>query len=123
MIDIVATQLADLVSRYPEASIVQSDGNRLLVVPNVPIGSGWSSVLTTVSILIPTNYPHVKPDCFYTESSLLLANGRDPVNSTIQSVFGRQFRWFSWHLQSWDASSGSLYQFVNFCRRRLQDAR
>lgn len=124
VMDLIDSQLTDVQRRHPNAVMEQSpDGNRLLVVPDVRAGAGWTKEFVTVRVLVPTGFPHVKPDCFYTEADLRLSSGVDPSASTIQSVFGGQYRWFSWHLLAWDATSGTLGQYVHFCRRRLQDAR
>lgn len=123
MLDIIDSQLAEVRVHYPETRMeAVPDGQRLLTVPNVGVGPGWTMTQATVRILVPTGFPHVKPDCFYTEAELRLANG-DPASSTLQNVFGEVHRWFSWHLQDWNPASGTLQKYVAFCWRRLQEAR
>jgi hypothetical protein len=123
VLDIIDSQLAEVRVHYPEARIESvPDGQHLLTVPDVGVGPGWTMPRATVRILVPTGFPHVKPDCFYTEAELRLANG-DPASSTVQNVFGGVYRWFSWHLQDWNAASSTLQRYVAFCRRRLQEAR
>jgi hypothetical protein len=122
-LDIVDSQLAEVQVHYPDARMeTVPDGQRLLTVPGVGVGPGWNKTQTTVRILVPTGFPHVKPDCFYTEAELRLAAG-DPASSAPQTVFGATYRWFSWHLQDWNPASGTLQKYVAFCRRRLQEAR
>ena len=122
--DLIASQIADVQRRYPGASAEQAaDGQQVLLVPDVPAGEGWSPSVVTLRIVIPAGYPHVHPDCFYTDESLRLSSAADPANSAIQPVFGGQYRWFSWHLGAWDQSNGSLDQYVRFCERRLKEAR
>jgi hypothetical protein len=94
-----------------------------LVVPDVPLPPGWSKGAITVRILVPAGYPQVKPDCFYVDHDLRLATGTEPANGNIQSVFGSQYRWFSWHIASWDPVSGSLDQYVRVCQARLKEVR
>jgi hypothetical protein len=117
-------QLAEVEFRRPGAAIESMPGGQdLLVVPMVPLPPGWNRPAATVSILVPTGYPHARLDCFYTEPDLRLANGADPANSSVQAVFGGQYRWFSWHVTSWDPVTGTLDRYVRFCESRLKEAR
>jgi Prokaryotic E2 family E len=120
--DIVLEQLADVQRRYPQAHVEPSpDGQRVLVVPEVPVAEGWNLPAVTVRVLVPMGYPQVNLDCFYAEQQLALASGAAPTNSSIQPILGGQYRWFSWHLGNWDAGNASLDQYVRFCERRLKD--
>lgn len=124
VMDVIAGQVAEVQRRYPDARIEQStDGQRVLIVPGVTVGVGWTMNAVTLRVLIPAGYPHVHPDCFYTEAQLLLASGGDPSNSSIQHMFGAQYRWFSWHVTAWAPENGTLDQYVRFCQRRLKEAR
>lgn len=95
----------------------------MLMVPGVCVGTGWNALSTTVRVLVPVGFPHVKPDCFYVEPTLRLATGAEPVSSNIQSIFGGQYRWFSWHISTWDPMRGSLDQYLHVCESRLKQAR
>jgi hypothetical protein len=87
--DPLTRQLADVQKRYPNARFATSpDGQRLLVVPGVSLGPGWSCREATVSVVVPAGYPHVNPDCFYTDAGLRLASGADPGSSYLQAVLG-----------------------------------
>lgn len=122
--DVVDQQLLDVLRRYPGARIqANADGTRLMVVPSVPVASGWTAATATVLVLVPVGYPHVKLDCFYTESTLRLATGAEPASSNVQAVFGGSYRWFSWHLATWDPTRSSLVQYVRFCESRLKEVR
>lgn len=122
--DVLSNQLADLQRRHAGADLAaQAGGANLLIVPGVPLGGGWSLSSTTVTVLIPAGFPHVKPDCFYADAALRLATGAEPAASNLQSVFGRQYRWFSWHIATWDPMSGSLDQYMHVCESRLKEVR
>ena len=122
--DVVTTQIAQLQDRHPEAHLERApDGQQLLVVPGVTTGEGFSASEVTLRVLVPTGYPHAHPDCFYTDASLRLVSGAEPANSSVQPVFGGQYRWFSWHLAAWDSGTGSLDQYVRSCERRLRDVK
>jgi hypothetical protein len=122
--DPLGDQLEALQQRYPAASLeAMPDGARVLVVPGVGLGEGWSATETTLRILVPVGFPQVNPDCFYVDSTLTLASGMEPQNSQLQPVFGGTYRWFSWHPSSWDAASCNLGTYVRFCERRLRECR
>lgn len=122
--DPIAEQLAALRQRHSGAALeAMPDGARALVVPVVQLGPGWSATETTLRILVPVGFPQVNPDCFYTDPTLLLASGAEPQNSQLQPVFGGAYRWFSWHLSSWDPASGDIGTYVRFCERRLRECR
>lgn len=122
--DPLAEQLAEVQRRYPGARLEgAAEGSRVLVVPGVCMSAGWNASSTTVRVLVPVGFPHVKPDCFYAESTLRLATGAEPASSNIQSIFGGQCRWFSWHISTWDPARGSLDQYLHVCESRLKEAR
>ncbi|HZN72704.1 MAG TPA: E2/UBC family protein [Micromonosporaceae bacterium] len=122
--DPLTRQLADVQKRYPGARFVTaSDGQRLLLVPGVSLASGWNCQEATISILVPAGYPHVNPDCFYTDAGLRLASSAEPSNSCLQAVFGGHYRWFSWHVSGWDPATGTLDRYIRFCEARLREAR
>jgi hypothetical protein len=122
--DVLTQQLADIQRRYPLARLEAAPGGaHVLVVPDVPVCQGWNQESTTIRVLVAVGYPHVKPDCFYADTSLRLATGGEPAASNIQTAFGGQYRWFSWHITSWDPTRGSLDQFLHVCESRLREAR
>ncbi len=117
-------QLSNVQARYPEARFeTTTDGQRLLVVPDVSVPAGWNVEGVTISVLVPSGFPQVNPDCFYVDAPLLLATGADPANSSVQTVFGGNYRWFSWHVSGWDPSTGTLDRYLRFCEARLKQAR
>lgn len=123
-VNILAKHLGRLRTSYPGAHTEPtSDGMTMLHVPAITVDSGWNRTEVALMIMIPAGYPHVKPDCFYADADLRLASGAEPGNSTIQVLSGRQYRWFSWHLTSWDAAKDGLEQFVRSCERRLREHR
>ena len=123
-IDPLARQLLTVQSRFGAARLeTTSDGQRVLVVPDVPLPVGWNKESVTIRLLVPVGFPHVKPDCFYADADLRLRNGSEPANGNVQAVFGAQYRWFSWHLTGWDPTTGTLDQYVRFCQARLKETR
>ncbi len=122
--DLLTLQLAELHRRYPDARFETTpDGQRVLLVPDVPTSPLWNMPTVTIRVVLPAGYPHVTLDCFYTEATLRLAFGGEPGNSSLQAVFGGQYRCFSWHIPSWDPNTGTLDRYVRVCEARFREAR
>jgi hypothetical protein len=123
-LDPVVAQLGAVRRRYPDARVeVSADGQRVLIVPNVPIRAGWNKNAAAIFFLVPVGYPQVKLDCFYVDADLRLANGEQPGQSAIQQVFGSSYLWFSWHITEWNPANASLDQYVRVCEARLREVR
>ncbi len=122
--DVLSAQLAEIKRRYPAARLeLAPDGAQVLVVPDVLLCGGWNASATTIRVLIPIGFPHVKADCFYADATLRLASGAEPASSSLQNIFGGQYRWFSWHISTWNPAAGSLDQYLRVCQSRLQEVR
>lgn len=121
---IVERQLAALKSTFPNASLVQlSDGTSLISVPDFPLPSGWNKSTTGVWFVLPVGYDSgARPDCFWSDLDLRLANGNDPQNSNQQQLpgTGGTARWFSWHLTTWSAATDTILTYLNSIRDRFR---
>lgn len=117
------SELTALKELHPKAEVTAlADGTSLVVVPDVELGPGWNSKLTTVKFVLPVAYPAANPDCFFADKELLLQNGQAPANSGLQVVNGENARWFSWHLTGWSPSRDTILTYLRFARRRLANA-
>jgi len=121
--DPLTEQLAEVQRRQPTARFETTPEGHRILAAEIPLCAGWNRKDASIRIVVPAGYPHVHPDCFYTNADLRLAPGTDPTNSSLQAVFGAQYRWFSWHLAGWDPTKGTLDQYVRFCELRLKEAR
>jgi len=122
--DPVDIQLGEVRERFSGAAFTTSpDGARVLVVPGVSLPQGWNMGSVALRVAVPIGFPHVKPDCFYADANLRLADGGEPASSRVQAALGGSYRWFSWHLSAWDPVRGSLGQYIHFCERRLKEVR
>jgi hypothetical protein len=115
----------DLVELHPRASIdLRPDGSRLVSVPNyaLPRG-GWNASATTIYFIVMSSYPQAKPDCFWTDPELRLANGGTPKNSSINKNHGgaQNLQWFSWHASTWNPNKDSLLTYLRVIDRRLRE--
>jgi len=102
-----------------------SDGTTLVTIADVPLPAGWSQPTTAVNFVVPTGYPVAKPDCFYADAELRLANGGMPQSSGPNVLPGTSESrlWFSWHIASWNPATDSLLTYLRVIQRRLAEVR
>jgi hypothetical protein len=101
------------------------DGSHLILVPKWALPPGWSKSVVDVRFVAPVGYPMARPDCFWADADLRLANGNVPQatgNNALPHVAG-QFLWFSWHVASWNPNSDNLLTYLHVIKRRLHDPR
>lgn len=122
---VAGLQLEQLRSRYPAASAeARPDGTILIVVPEVPLPPGWNQGATVVRFLVPVGYPAAKPDCFFADGSLRLANGSMPSGANVQIPpgAGETCVWFSWHLATWNPAQDTLLTYLRVASERFKSA-
>lgn len=122
----VELQFQNLQQYEPGASLTPLvDGSYLVVIPGIQLPNGWSKGTTTLLFIAPVGYPFARPDCFWTDQDLRLANGGIPQNSQLNPVpnFAGQYWWFSWHLATWNPNSDTLFTYLNVIKRRLKEVR
>ena len=101
------------------------DGLYIISIPNILLPNGWSKQSTQIKFIAPIGYPLARPDCFWADPDLRLANGNIPQNAqpnpTPPALNG--YLWFSWHLSTWNPNNDNLLTYVNVIKRRLNDPR
>jgi Prokaryotic E2 family E len=121
-VTVIEQQLDQLRARYPEAEArSQTDGSYLIQVPQVELPAAkWNQAKTDVYFIAPAGYPVARPDCFWADFSLRLANGGLPQNSSPQPTpFGMNLLWFSWHLTTWNPRD-TLQTFLAVIQERFE---
>ena len=124
----VEAQFEALREIYPNAVRQPlSDGSSIVTVPNVAVPEGWTARETTIRFQVPVGYPMARPDCFWTDESLMLSGGRLPQNTGPTPLPGggapTPQRWYSWHVTHWSANSDTLITYVNVIRKRFAETR
>lgn len=123
----VQEQFAELKQRYPGAVLTPvGDGSFVVTVPQVATGSGWSAPATAVKFHVPVQFPTARPDCFWAEEGLVLADGRIPQNTGVNPIpaaANGPLRWYSWHVTHWSPNDDTLTTYLNVIRNRFADAR
>lgn len=122
----IEVQFQNLKQYEPDASLTPlGDGSYLVLIPSIQLPSGWNKGTTRLLFIAPVGYPFARPDCFWTDQDLRLANGAAPQNSQLNPIpnFPGQYWWFSWHLAAWSPNSDTLFTYLNVIKRRLQELR
>lgn len=101
------------------------DGSHLITVPSIDLPTGWSKNQVSVKFIAPVGYPLARPDCFWTDADLKLANGAQPQNTGPNAIphVSTPHLWFSWHVSSWNPNNDNLLTYLYVIKRRLQDPR
>jgi len=127
---LLETQLAELRAEYnSDGNVVESnpvqDGSFIVKVPHVRIPSGWTANKADIWFVVPVKYPSARPDCFWTEESLMLLGGRLPQNTGPNPLPGPPprvpLRWYSWHVTQWSPIGDTLATYLQVIRRRFAD--
>ena len=110
---------------YEHARLETSGGTTVVVLPDVALIAGWKRQSTTIRFVLPPGYPFGRPDCFYADADLRLADGRVPQAAQVQPLpgAGTPLLWFSWHPQGWNPNRDSLVTYARVIRQRLGEIR
>jgi Prokaryotic E2 family E len=112
-----------LLARVPEATAREVQGHGTLIsIPGIALVAGWNKPVTHVHFLAPQGYPFAKPDCFWADQDLRLASGALPQNTQQGNPMPglpQAGRWFSWHVDQWNASRDDLLSWLASIRARL----
>ncbi|MBX9794411.1 MAG: hypothetical protein K2Y02_08960 [Burkholderiaceae bacterium] len=119
----VDIHLDRLRAREPDLQVQElPDGSRVISIPHVALPAGWNKPQTAVHLVAPQGYPFAQPDCFWAEQDLRLSSGAFPQNANLTNPIphlGQPMLWFSWHLQTWNATRDDLTTWLTVIRQRL----
>ena len=119
----VDVHLDRLRAREPDLQVQElPDGSRVISIPHVALPAGWNKPQTAVHLVAPQGYPFAQPDCFWAEQDLRLSSGALPQNANLTNPIphlGQSMLWFSWHLQTWNATRDDLMTWLTVIRQRL----
>ena len=120
--NVIEAQLAAVCALFPGTETVhRPDGTDLIMVPRMPLPTGWNQRETVTRFLAPVGFPMARPDCFWADATLRLANGSMPNASGVQQLPGEteSWLWFSWHLGSWNPLTDTLLTYVRVIQNRF----
>ena len=121
----VPDQLLEEVRRFRdqghEVEAIEADGFANLVFHSYRLPGSLSKATTDLVVKIPLSYPNGRPDMFWTDTDVLLRDGRVPRSAdSIETFLGRQWRRFSWHPQAWNPGVDNVSTFLEFVNDRLR---
>lgn len=109
---------------YSDSILKPIDGTYIIQIPNVNLHEGWNMKQTTIWFHVPHGYPVAKPDCFWTDRNLRLANGMMPMNTGFNPMPDQSNElWFSWHAEKWNPNKDNLLTYMHMIEARLREIR
>jgi hypothetical protein len=95
-----------------------------VLIYGYPIPSGYSKTASDLLLRLPPSYRAGRPDMFWTDRDLVLANGQVPDQAgVIETIEGTEWRRFSWHPANWNPATDNLFTFLGFVDNRLAKRR
>lgn len=89
--------------------LVVVDGFAYVVFNDHRVPARYNKKETTLVLRFPMSYPNGRPDMFWTDADLLLANGGIPKQAEVMEThLGKPWRRFSWHPQNWTSRDNML---------------
>jgi len=105
-------------------TVVEADSIGNVVFTDYSVPLGYSKTTSTLLVRAPLSYRNGRPDMFWTDIDLMLAQGGVPAQAeNIETYLGRQWRRFSWHLQNWNPATDDLRTYLEFVDNRLAKRR
>ena len=104
---------------------ITEDGKLIkLIINSFPLPDGYSIKTSDILLIFTYSYPVGKPDMFWLEQDVLLANGQVPnAAEVIEKHLGRSWRRVSWHSGKWNPGRDDLNTFISFIETGLLKAR
>jgi len=103
--------------------VVETEGWINVLLYAYPVPAGYSQKSTELLVKVPISYPNGRPDMFWTDETLVLANGGIPKSADeVETPLGKRRRRFSWHPQNWNPGADSLVTYLEFINARLAKA-
>ena len=121
----IEQQFARLQEHFSDAKCQPlGNGSQLITIPKLELPNGWNAKATTVRFLVPVGFPVSRPDCFWADPALRLANGAIPANTGQNPPPDNSPQlWFSWHVTCWSPNHDTLLTFLNVIKARFHQAR
>lgn len=116
----LALEVKTLAEEGFAVELTEADGTANAVFRGYSLPKGYSKSSSDLLLRLPLSYPNGRPDMFWLEADVVLANGGTPKSADhVETYLGRQWRRFSWHPQSWDPAVDDLGVYLQFVNARL----
>lgn len=100
----------------------QPNGQTYIQIANFLLPEGWMPHETIIFIIVPPDYPRVKPDGFLALGDIRAPNGQNPRGGSSVELLGNKWTKFCWQCP-WDPSRENLWRYVKFIERRFVEER
>jgi hypothetical protein len=92
----------------------QGGGWSFLVISGYALPEGFQPGAVDLLIKIPPGFPDAQPDMFWVSPSVKTANGSLPRATCMESLLGKEWQRFSWHLAAgaWKPGVSNLRDFM-----------
>src|SRR3990172_8915698 len=119
----IAIEVEELKKESFIVELKEAEGWINVIFNNYPLPHGFNKKSTNLLLRLPMSYPNGRPDMFWTDRDLTLANGNIPKNADhFEKAIGIEWRRFSWHLQNWNPGNDNLKTYLEFVNNRLSKA-
>ena len=109
--------------KYPDFDVLPSGKELHLLLPQFQFPVAYSPQVADLLIIIPGGYPNAALDMFWTNPSVMLANGGWPERCTHHETFhGRSWQRWSRHFHQdkpWRPGIDSLRSFLTTVRHEI----
>jgi hypothetical protein len=103
-----------------KVELVEAEGIACAIFLGYPLPRGYNKPASDLLLMLPLSYRNGKPDMFWVEPGVVLANGAVPRSAEqVESHLNRQWRRFSWHMASWNPAVDDLRTYLEFVNSRL----
>lgn len=107
-------------SEGKKVELVEEAGWAFIKISDYPLPPGYSHASTTLLLKFPLSYPNGRPELFWTDRDVTLADGGIPASADVfETYLGQEWRRFSWHPQTWNPARDNLRTYLEFVETRL----
>ena len=122
----MTAQFEQLKARHPAATRepLSPSNSALITIPGFALPEGWNKAAVTLRFIEPSGYPFAAPDCFWCDSDLRLASGKEPQNTGANAIPETPLTnllWFSWHVNNnWSPNRDNLLTWAACITNRFR---
>ncbi|MGZ3240091.1 MAG: multiubiquitin domain-containing protein [Burkholderiaceae bacterium] len=100
---------------------VQPDGWSFLVISDYKLPEGFEPQTVNLLIKLPPAFPDAQPDMFWVHPAVKTASGTLPRATSTESLLGKEWQRFSWHLKAgaWQPGISTLRDFMRCIASRF----
>jgi hypothetical protein len=123
LVERLASEVEKLSAEFGRCDVrPQPDESVVLVLGPVSLDSGWGRGESRIFLVVPPGYPEQRPQGFFADGGLTLANGAPAQCSGQTNVAGEAVTSFCWNPQLWDPAKDDLWKYAKLMAERFDEA-